>query len=62
MKQKFDKNNYEIISNENNKNINIKIKTNISKKDFILEIPIKQKLEHILNFFITLQVKILMII
>lgn len=45
LKQKFEKNNYEIISNESDKNINIKIKTNISKKDFILEIPVKQKLE-----------------
>lgn len=41
-KQKLDDNNYEIILNDINEKIILKIKTNIVNKDFKLEIPVKK--------------------
>ena len=53
LKQKFDDNNYEIILNNINEKITIKIKTNIANKDFNLDIPVKKlEEEKIYNKFI----------
>ena len=41
-KLKFDDNNYEMILNDINSKITLKIKTNIANKDFNLDIPIKK--------------------
>ena len=53
LKQKFDDNNYEMILNNINEKITIKIKTNIANKDFNLDIPVKKlEEEKIYNKFI----------
>jgi hypothetical protein len=41
-KLKFDDNNYEMILNDINSKITLKIKTNVANKDFNLDIPIKK--------------------
>ena len=57
-KQKFDGNNYEMILNNINEKIILKIKTNIANKDFNLDIPIKKlEKEKIYNKFIYSNIK-----
>ena len=63
-KLKFDDNNYEMILNDINSKITLKIKTNIANKDFNLDILLKSlnKKKYIVNLFFLIQITIIITI